>query len=170
MKRLIASLVICIFVFVGASAQIQRKFFGFTLAQSHKNEIVSYFEAQGIQVSNFSDEICVVYLKFGGHTWPLVFFNFKNGVFSSVYFSDSDGFTKQESLNVDWKFLKGTLFDKYPNYLDSYNSDEETKIFDDGRTSVKLDYSYFRGNKHLTLTYRDKKLNPKVKTKSRDEL
>lgn len=171
MKRILFCLTFAVAIFLNLSAQIQREFFGFALAESHKNEIVRYFEAQDKEISNLTDKtIFVTNINFGGHKWPFVSFSFNNGVLYEVYFADNDGFTRDISLNTTWNYLKRALFDKYSNFLDSYNSGEETKIFDDKRTKIKLEYSSDGLYKQLTLSYYDKKLIPRIKNRSKDEL
>lgn len=69
MKRYIYMLLLLFFVNLGASAQIQRRFFDFELGVASMSKVFNYFKNQGNEVYQpQNDELAVTKVRFGGYS------------------------------------------------------------------------------------------------------
>ena len=165
--------ILCLLIFnsVCIEAQIQRKFFSFNLGKTTRHEIINYYKVRNQKIWYSKDtSISVSQVNFGGHTWPVVYFSFHKDKLYHVYFSDSEGFTPIESLDLLWKRLTSTLSSKYDSYYDEYESTYNVKEFNDNRTKAILKYEYFEGSKGIILMYIDTSLQREKIISENDEL
>lgn len=160
-----------LFLCVSLNAQIQRKFLGFTLGSSTKSAVINGLKAKGFKpVTDDNETYSVRYIKFAGHTWPYAAFTFYKGILHTVNFSDSDGLTPRQTIDVIWETLDTNLSEKYGKYYDSEFSSSVKKEFADGRTRIVFNYDFFQGSKIMSLMYYDINIRAKMSDDSADEL
>ena len=153
MKRAFLTLVLLLVSTILVSAQIQRKFINSTLGVSTKSQISSYLRNNNYDFASENGHLEIYNLNFAGHTWPVVFLEFHNGVLYCLDFRDGEGFTPVELLNSAWMRYRRSLLEKYSEYL--CESDKEHLEFSDERTVVSLDFKYSLGEKSLSIMYYD---------------
>mgnify|MGYP007038267604 CR=1 FL=1 len=159
MKRVSVLITICFILNLCVTAQIQRKFFNFTLGTTNKTQVFNYFKSKGKKLKpNEEDTYYTNNLSFGGHVWPYVAFTFYKNKLSVVYFSDSDGLTERNILDIVFSNLDKKLSEKYYRYKDYDNSTDEKTVYRDYKTEMSINYEYFNGSKILSLMYHDLKL------------
>lgn len=162
MKRLLLVLFTCI-ITLCTSAQIQRKFYGLTLGESPKNEVLIQFEEKGAfeQSLDGYETICVRNLRFGGFSWDIVCFKFFNNKLYSVLFMDL-----KDHLNTDnnkWSNINQTLDEKYLEYKKT--TSEKAFSYMDEYTSLAV----YHDDNGGCLGYTDKLLREKIDQKEKDE-
>ena len=157
MRKLIF-LFLLVFSSMKMSGQIQRNFFDFAIGSSTKKEVTNYFKARNKTIwpsRNDDDYFSIRQLNFGGNNWPVVYFYFYKSKLYLIYFSDSDLFTPEKTLDSVWKRLDITLLSKYARYYDERASSNEINKYRDNRTEIVLKYDYFQGSKGISLMYVD---------------
>lgn len=153
------------------AGQIQRKFFGLNLGISTRQEVISVFKAKQIKIwLPKDDHFSVRDINFGGNKWPVVYFHFYNNKLYLVYFSDTERFTVENTLNAVWKRLDVSLAAKYKDYYNDTQSTLYQKVFNDNRTRLNFDYKFVEGIKGITLMYTDIRLQNEMFIKEEDEL
>jgi hypothetical protein len=144
---------------INIAGQIQRKFFDFTLGVTTRQQVTNYWKARQKKIW-YPEEECfsVRHISFGGNTWPVAYFHFYKNKLYLVYFSDSEGFTLRETLDVVWKRLDKSLMSKYGRFYIEETSSSVEKEFEDNKTRLNFKYDYFQGRKGLSLMYTDIRL------------
>lgn len=159
MKRLFAFLLLSFLVNLSSNAQIQRKFYDFTLGETSKREVISYFKAKGIKIEKKEeDSYCIENLKFGGDVWSFASFMFYKDKLMNVYYSSNERDKGRALLAQKWENISNLIFKKYAEFKDLGRSSEDRQIFDDGYTSLTIAYDYFEGVKFVTISYYDIRL------------
>ena len=157
MKKL-SLIVIALLITFCASAQIQRKFMGFTFGLSTKSEVLNYAKQKHKEYRVMDDDnIYVRDLVFAGDNWHMTAFTFYHNKLYMLYFSNNEDFTLRSTLDLRWERLKDTLNSKYYRYLKKDDSSDSVLTFDDGRSILVARYEFFEGRKSLTLMYYDLK-------------
>lgn len=158
MKKL-SFIVISLLISICASAQIQRNFFGFTLGETTKSEVIKYFKSKKYKMNESDDETLILTdLKFAGHTWPFSAISFYNGKLNRVYFADNETYTPIHTLDLVWEDFLIKISQKYSDYYQINLSNDESKVYYDDSTRFSMDYIVFQGYKGLSLMYTDRKL------------
>lgn len=159
MKKLITLLFLSFLFYLNTNAQIQRKFYDFTLGVTTKSEFVRFFKAKGIKIIKDGDDQYVVEnLRFGGETWPFASFMFFNGKLMRIYFSANEHNKSRILLAQIWEKLNSRIFNKYSDFIILKKSDAEKKVYNDFQTSLTISYDYYEGQKYVTISYLDMKL------------
>ena len=142
---------------ITTNAQLQRSILGNSLGVSKKSQVIQNMRNKGNKVTIVDVNIIRVDdVNFGGNKWGCVFFRFYKGILYYARFQDSEYDTSRETLDITWKNLRSSLKKKY--YLEIITDQDEELRFDDDRTIISADYSYFEGYKGIGLAYYDKKL------------
>lgn len=172
-KKLILFLLL-VFCSIKVAGQIQRKFFNFTLGITTRQEVINYYKVRKKEIY-YSEilgdtDFSVHQVNFGGNTWPVVHFNFYKNKLYLIRFSDSDGFTPRQILDVTWKRLDDSLLSKYRQFMNTSGSIVSEKIFEDNKTRIVFNYDYFQGTKFLGLMYVDTRLQREMLINEDSEL
>ena len=158
MKKWFTLLLLSFLVNLSSYAQIQRKFYDFTLGVTTEREFVSYFKAKEIEVEKKDDSYYIENLKFGGEEWSLSCFRFYNDKLLSVSYSENEVNKGRALLDQRWEKINSLIFRKYAGLKDLDRSSEERQLYDDSFTSLTITYHYFDGVKFLAISYSDIKL------------
>lgn len=151
MKRTI-SICLLLLCVLAASAQIQRKFLGFTLGVTTKTQVYNYLKKHHYRFSRneLQDGFRVENVTFGGIKWSVTFVYFHKNRFHHIWFCDTDDFKPLHILESTYEELSLSLDKKYYKYKSKTNSNSKT--YSDGVTKCYLDYS-FQDGMILSLTY-----------------
>lgn len=153
MKRIILIGLLLLNV-LASSAQIQRKFLGFTLGSTSKTAVYNYLKTNHIKfIKNEEGEYCAEKVKFAGEIWEYVWFSFYNGKLYNVDFSISEYSKPIESMDLIYKRLDNSLSRKYAIYYDYNESTSERKVYRDNTIQISFLYRYFQGSKSLSIMY-----------------
>ncbi len=155
MKKVL--LIFLMMLSINADAQIQRRFFGFTLGMANKQQISNHFKSQNKSVSYEDDVLVVKNLKFGGQIWDEVRFAFYKNKFYQIFLVSSTGNNSKELLDNRWDFFLNSFFEKYGDYY-SPDSEEYTKFFLDDNTVLRFHYENSQGIWYQDLVYYDDKI------------
>ncbi len=171
MKRLLITLILVAFSNICLFAQLQRRFFDFTLGVTTTAEVVDYFKKQGKEIEKREDNnYYVMYLEFGGNNWLGTSFSFYKDKLMSISFFNSELKSSRQSLEMSWERYQLVFSRKYSDYYDSKMSDDMMKVYNDDLTSVYLIYKESVGGKAMSLVYEDKKLSDEKREMNDNEL
>lgn len=160
MKKVLLTVIALFLMNLCISAQIQRKFFDFTLGKTTKTEVKSYLHKKKKNIlDEIGDVIMVPNMRFGGQEWNLAVFRFYKGKLESVYFSFDDVMNSRESVNSLWKHLKKSLDSKYSDFYRTIASNEQKHYYQDNMTNVFLNWASADGVSAVTLMYTDNEMS-----------
>lgn len=134
------------------SAQIQKKFFGFTIGVTNTTTVANYLKTNHIKYSVENGEYRAEKIKFAGEVWDCIWFTFYQGKLYNIDLSISDYSTPIATMNLIHKRIKDSLENKYSEYY-NYNSTDEKTMFSDGVIEITLTNRYFEGSKSIGLMY-----------------
>lgn len=159
MKKAFITFVALFLVNLCISAQIQRKFFDFTLGQTTKNEVESYFKSKGKETLEYTaDRIVVDGMRFGGNDWLITAFIFYKGKLQMVYFADDERSSSKHAIRSVWDRMVNSIDKKYSEYLKALLSNEKHLFYSDSKTSISLTFDDSDGKDGITLLYSDEVL------------
>ena len=167
MKKIL--LIILMMLSLHADAQIQRRFFGFTLGVANKQQITYHFKKQNKTVSNDNGVLVVKNLKFGGQFWDEVRFAFYKNRFYEIFLVSSTRYNSKDLLDDRWDYLLNSFFEKYRNYYYP-DSEEYTRYFLDDKTVLRFHYENSHGIWYQDLVYYDDKLFDASSKSDNDDL
>ncbi len=145
------TLLLCTLV---ASAQIQRKFLGFTIGVTSKTTVYNYLRNNNIKFSkNEKDEYLAKKIKFAGEVWDYVWFSFYNGKLYNLDFYIDEDSTPIQTMDLIYNRLDYTLSNKYASYFDYNKSTSERKVYNDNITKITFRYEYIEGSKSIAIMY-----------------
>lgn len=157
-RTLLALIVLSLASIHFATAQIQRNFFCGTLGVSTKAQIIAKLKAKNIPFKVVRGDIQIDNVDFAGDNWSCDILFYKKH-FLGIGFTR----TNEDDIYTDWDYeftnLTERLNNKYSMYKDKEQSDEDSSIFYDGATSVKVYRK--KGNDttlFMNITYYDRKL------------
>lgn len=155
------------FIYLNASAQLQRQILGQELGKTTKSEALSSLESKGAYLYTYKGEesLYLDNIRFGGVYWKMVMMTFSNGILSSVMFADSpDSYYNDEERDNKWQKISTRFTEKYSNFFKEEKLDEIR--FEDGKTFVSV--SNQKGV--VCIMYFDAKLLLEEKRKEDEEL
>lgn len=166
LRKAIALIALCLTVTV-ATAQIQTKFFGCTLGQSTKANVIANLKARRIVYSVQPNGIVLfTKAKFGGYTWePGGCFSFYDNKFYEIAFFMSESL--EDNYNVDtnprtrmfFNNLVDTFDEKYILYKLYSSSDANQSVYRDETTHVSIKFNdKTQYEKSVSLTYTNRHL------------
>ena len=171
MKKIVLTIIALFLVNLCISAQIQRKFYDFTLGETSKTEVKSYLNKKKKSIlDERGDVIMVPNMRFAGQEWNLAVFIFYKGKLESVYFSFDDVMNSRESVNGLWKHLKKSLDSKYSEYYSTIASNEQKHYYQDSMTNVFLNWASAEGVNAVTLMYTDNEMSKEHIAEEENEL
>ena len=153
-----------------ASAQIQRKFLGFTLGVTTKTQIVNNLKSRNIKIHSDQDDIYFENITFGGQQWSYVFISFVNGKMAKISFMKDDETTTLTHLKSIYDNLESSLNKKYYQYKTDTSG---TIKYSDGTVDICLDCDDSNGygsTVFLSLIYYHRPLMQKKFQQEEDEL
>lgn len=150
------------------SAQIQTKFFGFTLGSTKRSEVRNKYKNEK-QILEYEDgTIHVAGLKFAGHEWEITTFGFYDNKLMYVAFSDLESSTAFRLMESTWRDLRDKLWNKYSDY--SIKTTSEIIQYYDGVTNLSLSLSDATGSMILMLYYSNVALKEQQRIAEEGEL
>ena len=171
MKKILFLIIALFLVNLCISAQIQRKFFDFTLGKTSKSEIESFVKSKGMKTySQTTDRIVVDGMRFGGIDWSTTAFIFYNGKLHMVYFADDEYSSSKDVLASEWNRIVNSIDKKYSDFLKANQSNEKRLYYDDNTTSISLTFTNSFGKDAITLMYADVQLTQQQIKDGEDEL
>lgn len=171
MKKILFSLLICLFANLTISAQIQRTFFGLTLGVSTKNDVIRYFRENGLAYKREGDAYLVQKKEWGGHTWSLVSLHFFDNKFYSVHFFDGEMNTAKATLETLWDKYSNSLYSKYSQYYVNEQSQSNLSVYSDKATTMSARFEKnSEGYVVLSIMYADINLLLKKRDKENSDL
>lgn len=171
MKKTLVLFVTLFLVNLCISAQIQRKFFDFTLGETTRSEVEKYLHKKKVDIVDVKeDHIMVHNMRFSGQDWSTTAFVFYKGKLETVYFAFDDVMNTKESVDGLWKRLQKSLNDKYSEYYSVRASNEKKLYFQDSKTNLMLSYPSVDGVSAVTLIYVDNKMTNEKMAEEEDEL
>ena len=106
MKKILFIFIALFLVNLCISAQIQRKFFDFTLGQTTKSEVENYLRKNGIEiVSKTDNRIIAKDMRFAGTNWHGVVFSFFKEKMACVFFAYDEQFSSKRLVDNLWERL-----------------------------------------------------------------
>ena len=171
MKKALITLIALFLVNLCISAQIQRKFFDFTLGQTTRSEVENYLQKKKIVVVDERDDrIMVNNMRFAGTDWSTVAFSFFKGKIASVYFAYDDMNNSKKSVDSLWERLQKSLNKKYSDYYRERVSDDKKFYYQDNQTCLIFKYGSIEGTNAVILLYSDNQLFDEQTGEEEDEL
>ena len=171
MRKFIFIFVASLLVNLCISAQIQRKFFDFTLGQTTKSEVESYLKSKGQKTLDYTtDRIVVNGMRFGSIDWLTTAFVFYKGKLQMVYFADDEGSSSKDAIRNEWDRMVNSIDKKYSEYLKALLSNEKHLFYSDGKTTISFSYTNSNGIDGITLLYSDEQLVNEQLKDGEDEL
>ncbi len=118
--------------------QIQRTFMGQTLGVSTKSEVLKSLEYKGAfeQIISGEQTVCIKDIRFGGHLWGMITFNFYNGKLMNVSLIDFNENASMPNYMDKWDEIIRKLDSKYNLYKATDN--EKLKSYKDNITTIML--------------------------------
>ena len=175
MKRTI-SIVLLLVCVLASSAQIQSKFFSFTLGESTMKEVYYYLEEKQYDITNnpINDGFMINNkMKFADCVWSKVLFTFyENKLYCIAFYDDENNAPK---TILDDKFVKVSKYlnDKYLSFCNE--NEPDCKIYSDEKVFVGLERRYNNDKTYILLNFMsvpimDKKRKPSIMDKIKKEV
>lgn len=171
MKKTLVLFVTLFLVNLCVSAQIQRKFFDFTLGETTRSEVEKYILKKNKEIIiDKEDHILVLDMRFGGQEWPSAVFKFYKGKLISVQFIYDDMKNPKETVTSLWTRLQKSINNKYSEYYIIQASNDKKFYYQDSKTSVMLAWISTDDANAVTLLYTDKEMQKEQLAEEEDEL
>lgn len=175
MKRILI-IIATLFVTVGASAQIQKNFFGLELGKEYDSNLrlLCYdLEKYCTRVKTGRDKITLHDVKFGGYTWTFACLNFEGQenrtLVAATFFKAS---YDMEEIAADAATLIVKLAEKYGDVADRDVKDDVylSWLSDDARNKCELRVAQKGNSLALSLFYVDVDALRRTQQRQMDEL
>lgn len=171
MKKILFVIIALFLVNLCISAQIQRKFFDFTLGQTTKSEIENFVKSKGMKTyDQTTDRIAVDGMRFGGIVWSYIAFEFYKGKLQIVYFVLDESSSSKETVGSEWNRIVNSIDKKYSEFLRTDQSNEKFLFYNDNTTSICLMFTNSYGKDVMTMLYSDVQMTQQQIKDGEDEL